>query len=231
VGRKAKTKGADGYWTTYVYENTTSRIKSIVDAKNQVTNFTYNPDNTLAGVSYSNAQVATPSVSYAYDPQRGRLSSMTDGTGITSYTYYPLGVLGADNVQTVQGFLANSTITLGYDELGRLNSRQINGVAQSLLRDALGRISSVTNTLGAFTYQYDGVSRRLSEVDGPNGRKSVFTYFDALQDLRLQEIKNLAPDGSVLSQFDYLFDAGGRVSTWTRQLGGIQLIPRTFGRR
>jgi hypothetical protein len=40
-----------------------------------------------------------------------------------------------------------------------------------------------------------------------------------LQDLRLQQIKNLAPDGSVLSQFDYLFDARGRVSTWTRQLG------------
>jgi RHS repeat-associated protein len=219
AGRTAFRAGPDGFWTTYVYENTTSRIKSIVDAKNQVTNFTYNLDNSLAGVSYSNAQVATPSVSYAYDPQRGRLNSMTDGTGITSYTYYPLGVLGADNVQTVQGPLANSTITLGYDELGRSNSRQINGVGQSLLRDALGRISSVTNALGAFTYQYDGVSNRLAEVDGPNGRKSLFTYFDALQDLRLQEIKNLAPDGSVLSQFDYLFDGGGRVSTWSRQLG------------
>jgi hypothetical protein len=41
-----------------------------------------------------------------------------------------------------QEFLANSTISSGYDELGRLNSRQINGVAQTLLRDALGRIGS-----------------------------------------------------------------------------------------
>jgi YD repeat-containing protein len=40
-----------------------------------------------------------------------------------------------------------------------------------------------------------------------------------LHDLRLQQIKNLASDGSTLSQFDYLFGAGGRVSTWTRQLG------------
>jgi YD repeat-containing protein len=59
----------------------------------------------------------------------------------------------------------------------------------------------------------------LSEVDGPNRRKSFFTYFDVLHDLRLQQIENLAPDGSVLSQFDYLFDGGGRVSSWTRQLG------------
>jgi RHS repeat-associated protein len=219
AGRTAFRKGPDGFWTTYVYENTTSRIKSIVDAKNQVTNFTYNPDNSLAGVSYSNAQVATPAVSYAYDPQRGRLTSMTDGTGITSYTYHPLGVLGADNVQTVQGPLADSTITLGYDELGRLNSRSINGVAQALVRDALGRVTSITNALGAFTYQYDGVSRRVTEVDGPNGRKTLFSYFDVLSDLRLQQIKNLAPDGSVLSQFDYQFDAGGRISNWTRQLG------------
>jgi RHS repeat-associated protein len=220
AGRTQFRAGPDGYWTTYVYENTTSRIKSIIDAKNQVTNFTYNLDNSLAGMSYGNAQIPTPAVSYAYDPQRGRLTNMTDGAGLTSYTYHPLGVLGANKVQTVQGPLANSTITLGYDELGRLNSRQINGIAQNLLRDALGRISSVANTLGAFTYQYNGVSSRLSEVDGPNGRKTVFAYFDALNDLRLQQIKNLAPDSSILSQFDYLFDGSSRVSTWTRQIGG-----------
>jgi RHS repeat-associated protein len=219
AGRTAFRAGSDGFWITYVYENTTSRIKSIVDAKNQVTNFTYNADNSLAGVSYSNAQVATPAVSYAYDPQRGRLTGMTDGTGSTSYSYHSLGVLGADNVATIQGPLPNSTITFGYDELGRLNSRSINGAAQTLLRDALGRITSVTNALGAFTYQYDGVSRRVSEVDGPNGRKTLFSYFDVLGDLRLQQIKNLAPDQSVLSQFDYQFDAGGRISNWTRQLG------------
>lgn len=219
AGRTAFRAGPDGFWTTYVYESSTSRLKAIVDAKNQVTNFSYNLDDSVASVSYTNAEIATPSVSYTYDPQRGRLIGMTDGTGSTSYTYYPLGVLGADNVQTIQGPLANSAITLGYDELGRLNSRSISGVAQSLVHDALGRVSSVTNALGAFTYQYDGVSRRLSEVDGPNGRKTLFSYFDALGDLRLQQIKNLAPDQSVLSQFDYVFDAGGRVSTWTRQLG------------
>jgi len=218
AGRTAFRAGPDGFWTTYVYENTTSRIKAIVDAKNQVTNFTYNLDGSLAAVSYTNAAIATPSVSYTYDPQRGRLTGMTDGTGSTSYSYYPLGVLGADNVQTIQGPLPNSTITFGYDELGRMNSRDVNGVAQSLLRDALGRVTSISNALGAFTYKYDGVSRRVSEVDGPNNRKTLFSYFDVLGDLRLQEIKNLAPDGSVLSQFNYQFDAGGRISNWTRQL-------------
>jgi RHS repeat-associated protein len=219
AGRTAFRAGPDGFWTTYIYENTTSRIKAIVDAKNQVTNFSYNADDSLAGVSYTNAEIATPSVSYTYDPQRGRLTGMTDGTGSTSYSYYPLGVLGADNVQTIQGALPNSTITFGYDQLGRVNSRDINGVAQTLLRDSLGRVTSITNALGVFTYQYDGVSRRVSEVDGPNNRKTLFNYFDVLGDLRLQQIKNLAPDQTVLSQFDYQFDAGGRISNWSRQLG------------
>jgi RHS repeat-associated protein len=217
--RTAFRAGPDGFWTTYVYGKTTSRIKAIVDAKNQVTNFTYNLDDSLAGVSYTNAAIATPGVSYTYDSQRDRLTGMTDGTGTTFYTYYPLGVLGADKVQTIQGPVANSAITFGYDALGRVNSRDVNGVAQTVIRDALGRVTSITNALGAFTYQYDGVSRRVSEVDGPNNRKTLFSHFDVLGDLRLQQIKNLAPDQSVLSQFDYQFDAGGRVSNWTRQLG------------
>jgi RHS repeat-associated protein len=144
---------------------------------------------------------------------------MSDGTGTTAYTYYSLGVLGGDKVHTVQGPLPNSAITFGYDELGRQNSRDINGVSQTLDRDLLGRTSWINNVLGTFSYQYDGASNRVTELDGPNGRKTTFGYYDTLHDLRLQQIKNLAPDGGVLSQFDYAFDASGRISEWTRQLG------------
>lgn len=169
-GRTIYRQGPDGFGTTYVYEQTTSRIKRIVDAKAQIASFSYNLDDTLAGVSYSNAQIATPSVSYAYDPQRPRLASMPDGTGTTSYSYYPIGVLGADKVQTVQGALPKSTITYGYDELGRVVSRDIAGVAQTLDRDALGRVEWIANALGTFNYSYDGVSNRLLEMEAPNGR-------------------------------------------------------------
>src|SRR5882724_2348794 len=55
AGPTAFRAGPDGFWTTYVYENTTSRIKAIVDAKNQVTNFTYNADDSLAGVAFCRA--------------------------------------------------------------------------------------------------------------------------------------------------------------------------------
>jgi hypothetical protein len=46
---------------------------------------------------------------------------MADGTGITSYTYHPLDstTLGSGKLHTIDGPLANDTIALTYDALGR----------------------------------------------------------------------------------------------------------------
>jgi hypothetical protein len=52
---------------------------------------------------------------------------MTDGTGTTSYTYHPVGVLGAGRVKDVDGPLSNDTISYTYDELGRVKTRSLNG--------------------------------------------------------------------------------------------------------
>ncbi|MEW6738045.1 MAG: hypothetical protein AB1489_42605, partial [Acidobacteriota bacterium] len=78
--------------TTYGYESTTSRLKQMTDAKNQTTNYEYFKDNNLKQVSYTNAQIATPTVSYTYDTNYNRLVSMQDGTGTTTYTYHPVTV-------------------------------------------------------------------------------------------------------------------------------------------
>ena len=42
-------------------------------------------------------------------------------------------------------------------------------------------------------------------------------------DERLREIKNTDPSGQLLSQFDYTYDTGGRVTTWNRQFAGADL--------
>ena len=72
-----------------------------IDEKSQVTQYHYNPDNTVSGISYSNASVSTPPVTTTYDPSYPRISSMTDGSGTTLYTYAPItGVpsLGAGQI-------------------------------------------------------------------------------------------------------------------------------------
>ncbi len=121
-GRVTDKVYADQSSMHYTYENTTSRLKSMLDAKGQSTNYAYLLDNNLQQVSYTNAQIATPSVSYTYDPVYNRIASMADGTGLTAYGYNPVAAppaLGSARLASVDGPLANDTISYSYDELGR----------------------------------------------------------------------------------------------------------------
>jgi RHS repeat-associated protein len=203
----------------YTYETTNSRLKSVTDAKQQTTSYQYFTDNNLKQVSYSNAAVSTPSVSFSYHTNYNRLLTMTDGVGTTTYSYYAVtnGQLGAGKLQSLEGPWSNDTITYAYDELGRVNSRAINGVAQTASFDALGRVTVLTNALGSFTNEYVGVTGRIATNYYPNGQKTVFSYYGATNDFRLQQIQNLSPSAQSLSTFSYTYDADGQIATWTQQ--------------
>ncbi len=209
----------DNTQTTYAYEAALSRLKSVVDAKSQITSYAYIIDNNLKSVTYANAVIATPGVNFTYDTNYNRLVAMVDGIGTTAYAYHPTtnGVLGAGRLMSVDGSLANDTITYAYDELGRVKSRDINGVAQTATYDALGRPTIVTNVLGSFTNSFVNATFRPSSVNYPNGQNTLFSYYGATNDFRLQQIQNLNPDSSQLSAFGYAYDSDGQISTWTQQ--------------
>jgi len=224
-GRATDKFYSDQSSTHYTYENTTSRLGTMTDAMGQSTNYTYFADNNLQQVSYTNAVHATPSVSYTYDTNYNRLLTMTDGTGVTTYTYNPITAppgLGAARLQTADGPLPNDTISYGYDELGRVANRSINGAANaaSVQYDSLGRVQNVTNPIGMFNYAYVNTTGRLDHVDFPNGQKVQYTYFDNLGDQRLQQIKNLDPSNAVISQFDYTYNPVGNILAWTQTNSG-----------
>ncbi|MEW6735316.1 MAG: RHS repeat-associated core domain-containing protein [Acidobacteriota bacterium] len=203
--------------TTYVYESTTSRLKQMTDAKNQITNYEYFKDNNLKQVSYTNAQITTPTVSYTYDTNYNRIVSMQDGTGITTYTYHPVTVppqIGATKLASIDGPLTNDIISYSYDELERVTSRSINNVAMTMQYDALGRVTNVNNALGVFTHTYVGTTGRLNTMNYPNGQQSIFTYFSNVGDHRVQTITNKKSDQSVISSFSYTYDAEGQILTW-----------------
>src|SRR6266566_7746429 len=130
---------ADGSQIQYTYEWASSRLKGISDAKNQTTLFEYFKDNNLKQVTYSNAVIATPSVTFTYDTNYNRLLTMTDGVGTTSYGYNAVtnGVLGAGRLASVDGPLTNDTVNYYYDMLGRVTNRLINGVSQTITFDSL----------------------------------------------------------------------------------------------
>ncbi|MFN9663946.1 MAG: cysteine peptidase family C39 domain-containing protein, partial [Akkermansiaceae bacterium] len=85
---------ADGRQETYTYD-LAGRLDKITDAKGQVKTHSYFKDSQLKEIAYSNSQLPTARVSFTYDTIYGRLATMSDGTGSTSYTYHPVGQPGA----------------------------------------------------------------------------------------------------------------------------------------
>ncbi|HEV2804206.1 MAG TPA: RHS repeat-associated core domain-containing protein [Chthoniobacterales bacterium] len=231
----------DGTTIDYLYEgqtapNTagaTSRLQSSTDAKSQRTNYTYFADDAIHQISYTNIvgqplTPPTPAVSYTYDPNYNRVVTMTDGIGTTTYGYNAIAVpptLGAGQLASIDAPLANDTITLSYDQLGRITSRSVNGTANSetWTFDSLGRVSTDVNKLGTFTNTYVGVTDRLSKVLYPGGASANYLYFPNAQDKRLQQIKNLtsANKNNLMSQQDYTYDFEGQVKTWTKNYTGL----------
>jgi RHS repeat-associated protein len=219
-GRVTKEIRANGSEWLYAYEDTTSRLETVTDPKEQVKTYSYLLDDNLQGVSYTNEEHDTPNVSFTYETAFNRVSTMVDGTGTTSYGYHPIGAsppLGAGRLGTVDGPLSNDVISYAYDELGRVRSRAINGVALTYEYDALGRITTENNVLGAFSYQYDGVTSRLETVTYPNGQTSSYAYYSNSGDHRLEEIHHKKSGGTTLSKFNYTYDALGNILTWTQQ--------------
>lgn len=221
-GRLVGKQYGDGTQINYLYEPASGRLSQVIDEQGQVKQFTYHHDNLLAAVTYLNTAVATPSVSYLYDTNYPRLVALTDGTGTTTYGYYPIAAspsLGAGQLASVAGPLPNDTLTYEYDELGRRVATALNGVVSRVSFDAAGRVVNETNALGSFQDTYDGGSARLVSETFPNGQVSTRGYGNELGDFALEGITNQIGSAPV-SQFLYKRDIlNDRILAWSQQTG------------
>jgi len=230
-GRRIRETFADGVTaTTFAYETRTSRLKTVTDPKGQVTTYSYNLDDSQQLVVYTNTTVVTPSVGYTYDTAYNRLTAMMDGTGTTVYGYKPVGALGANSLASVDGPLTDDTVTYDYDELGRLRARAVSGSANQIIQsfDALGRVVTEVNSLGTFTYAYDGLTDSLASVTYPNGQTSTYDYYGNSGDRRLLTLHHKYPGGGTLSKFDYTYDAAGNVKSWQQQADSASPVNWAF---
>ncbi len=171
---------------------TTSRLKSVTDALGQSKNYQYALDNRLAGISYEGALNLTPPVGFAYDPYFPRLVSMTDGTGTTSYSYVPVGSLGALSSAGESGPLPNGKTIYGYDKLGRVVSRAVGGAgAEAFAYDKIGRLIGHTDALGKFATAYLGETGQPKERQLSGGAvATAWSYLSDTDDRRLAGIVN-----------------------------------------
>jgi RHS repeat-associated protein len=228
-GRVTQEVRANGSGSTYAYGAASGRLLTVTDAMEQVTTYSYALDDAVLGMTFTNAAVATPSVSFTYEAGYPRMATMVDGTGTTAYAYVPAGTAGAGQIATVDGPLSNDTITYTYDALGRVTNRDINGTGVTWGFDALGRVTSEVNVLGTFTYGYDGVTSRLASVSYPNGQTSAYSYYGGTADRRLETIHHKYPGGATLSKFDYTYDAAANILTWLQQVDSDPPVLWVYG--
>lgn len=212
----------------YTYEDNTSRLKSVTDLKGQTKNYTYNNDDTLAGVTYDNEEFTTPDVEYHYDSDYPRLTSVVDGTGTNTFTYnaYLTSIPGTPQpgtgrLQKIDGPFTSDDITFTYDALGRIYDRSINGSGNNYTQfnyDTLGRVWRLTTTLGNFDTTFSGNDTdRPYSLSYPNGQSNIYLYDGVTQDYHLQSIWNRKNGGSTLSKFEYEHDVTGLITKWTQQ--------------
>ncbi len=217
------TQKTHGDESSYSYEyDSSGRIISIEDAIGVETTYKYYLDDNVESIDFEDQD--TPDVSFEYDTWFDRASTRTDGSGVTSISYYDYdgSTSGAGLKHLEDGPLQDDTRKYTYDALARLKTFEVVDDAttstaswqEEYTYDSRGRTVMVDNNLGTFTSTYAGDSDRVLSTDYPNGVRIEFEYFGPSGDFLLKQIKNLSSTLSVISKFDYTYNQDRTVATW-----------------
>lgn len=188
--------------TTKTYD-LAGNLATIKDAANRTTTYTYNKDNQLTKVAYSDG--VTPTVEYEYDAN-GNRTSMTDGTGKTTYTYDQLDRItetkdGHGNVVGYEYDLANEQTKIKYP----------NGKAVERSYDKAGRLHSVADWLEHTTsFAYDQ-NTNLTATTFPTGTSEQDTY--GYNEADQQTEAKISKGEEILASLMYTHDSNGQVTT------------------
>ncbi|MCI0560815.1 MAG: hypothetical protein MN733_20215, partial [Nitrososphaera sp.] len=146
--------------TIYTY-NSDGTLQTVTDPRGAVSTYSYNARHLVSGITYGATDPnvpATSDVSFGYD-SAGNRTSMTDGSGITSYTYNTLSRMMSET-KTFNGLPNPFSITYDYN--------------------LAGAVKSITDPFGGIvTYSYEHTGR-LRTVTG-SGLDSVPTYIQQIQ--------------------------------------------------
>ena len=199
-----------GKVTTFVYDalNKTARV----DANQQETDYTYDPRNRLASVSYVNLSVNNRT--YAYDVHGNLLAvseSGKNGKADVSYTYDAINRVLTESSGT--GGYAPVTHTYAYDLAGNRLTTVYGGTGRTLTStyDALNRLNTLTEGAHVTTYGYD-LSGNHVLLTLPNGDTTATTY-DALNRALAAVTGN--GSGTLIQSFSTGYDLVGNVTSIT----------------
>ncbi|HEY1378789.1 MAG TPA: RHS repeat-associated core domain-containing protein [Gemmataceae bacterium] len=148
-------------------------------------------------------------VQYHYNA-RGNVDLAVDATGATVLEY--LDPLNPDRVTKVT-YPDGRFLQYTYQNGRRTSMVDQDGFTTTYFYDAAGRLEFLRDGAGALIahYHYDPAGR-LDHEDKGNGTSTEYQHDAAGQ---LEHLINRAPDGTVNSRFDYVYDALGRRTQMT----------------
>lgn len=217
AGRPIAVVNAKGNATQLEYDEH-GRVSARVWPSGARETYRYRTDNLLDQVTRRDGTAVT----YHYD-LAGRLVREDAGSDWVTYVYDERGeLIRAENEVGV--------VTRRYDLAGRLIEEVVNGetaafdhnaegertrltlLGQTIEyeRDALGLITRIQDSNGAFDFSYDLVGRRVS-MTRPDGSSTNYDYDAAGQ------LTRLTHSGAFSADYHYSYDALGRITQW---LGG-----------
>ncbi len=220
--------GTDGQQLSYTYDKN-GNLLTVTDAAGRVTRSTYDAQDRISTVKAPD----TGTITYRYDTE-GRLLYVQDPRGLrTNFTYNGFGQVlsraspdtGTTTYQydsagrTLQESRANArVITYGWDALGRMTSRSSGSQTETFTYDegtyGKGRLTRINDATGQTTYEYGAAGELVRQVSVVYGTTYTTSWsFDAAGRL----VGMSYPNGLALG---YSYDAVGRVSAITSNLGG-----------
>jgi len=187
----------------YSYDNVGNVTRKTNASDNSYSEYTYNSRGLLTGITYSDS---TQSVTYGYNNLDLR-SSMTDGNGLTTYSYDSLNRLTSAS-NSVDG-----TISYSYDKNSNLASLEYpNGNHVTYTFDDNDQMLDINEShAGKISYAYN-VDNLLTSTTYPNGIKTSNTYDG---NNRVNSIESKDGNNSSVLNLDYNYDDTGLITLQT----------------
>ena len=112
-------------------------------------------------------------------------------------------------------------ITWTYNDANRQVTRTATGAegpySETTTSDAFGRIASMLNALGTFTWNYTGTDPRPGSITHSGGFDTEFTYDPLTSGGNLATLTSKLPGGATIAKHSYTRDTLGQIATWKRE--------------